>query len=170
MAFSEALSDLGRRFPVWRVVVADRGCVSRKNLDLLSQMGCAWIVGRRLRRERRIAEEVLSRPGRYARVVDEEGREVENFMVKEVILEGERYIICLNPEEAEHDRLSREAMISELEEKLRESPSSLIGNSGYRRFLKLEGRPRIDYRKVREEERYDGKWVLHTTCDLPDQE
>jgi len=171
VAFRQAISDLGARFPLGRVVVvADRGCVSRKNLDLLSQMGYAWIVGRRLRSERRLSSEVLSRGGRYARVVDGEGGEVENLKVKEVILGGERYILCLNPEEAKRDREVRRAILSDLEEKLKKAPSSLFGNSGYRRYLKLGKRPEIDWGKVKEDERYDGKWLLSTTSDLPAQE
>lgn len=170
VAFSEAISDLKSRFQIERVVVvADRGCVSRRNLDLLSEMGYAWIVGKRLRGERRISQEVLSRAGRYSRVKDAYGREVENLRVKEVVLDGERHILCLNPEEARHDRAAREAIVADLEEKIKRG-ASFVSNSGYRRFLKLEGRPSIDYRKVEEDARYDGKWVLSTTSDLPASE
>jgi transposase len=170
-AFRQALSDLGAPFPLGRVVVADRGCVSWKNLDLLSQMGYAWTVGRRLRRERGLSSEVLSRKGRYAWVVDGEGGEVENLKVKKVILGGERHILCLNPEEAKRDREVRQAILSDLEEKLKKAPSSLFGNSGYRRYLKLGKKPEIDWEKVKEDERYDGKWLLSTTSsDLSAQE
>jgi hypothetical protein len=63
----------------------------------------------------------------------------DNLKVKEVRHEGKRYIVCLNPQEAERDRLARQAMVTDLQKKLKESPSSLIGNTGYRRYLNRPG-------------------------------
>jgi len=91
--------------------------------------------------------------------------------VKEVMHEGRRYIVCLNPDEARKDRIAREAMIAALKEKLKRGAGQLIGNSGYRRYLKVDsGSVSIDMKKVAAEERYDGKWVLQTTTDLPTDE
>jgi hypothetical protein len=90
---------------------------------------------------------MLSRAGRFRAVSN-------NLQVKEVKHEGKRYIICLNPQEAERNRLTRQAIISDLLRKLKESPSSFIGNSGYRRYLKRGQRPEIDWAKVKEEEKY----------------
>lgn len=61
-------------------------------------------------------------------------------------------------------------MVADLERKIADSPSSLIGNTGYRRYLKAGQRPEIDWDKVKAEERYDGKWVLTTNTDLPADE
>jgi transposase len=45
---------------------------------------------------------------------------------------------------------------------------SLIGNKGYRRFLRTSGeRFTIDEDKLRDEARYDGKWLLTTNTELP---
>lgn len=72
------------------------------------------------------AEAVLSRAGRYHEAAP-------NLRVKEVLLDGVRYIVCHNPEQAEHDRLAREAMVKDLELKLKDGLKSLIGNRGYLR-------------------------------------
>jgi len=61
-------------------------------------------------------------------------------------------------------------MVADLERKIADSPSSLVGDSGYRRFLKRGSRPEIDWAKVKDEERYDGRWILTTNTDLPASE
>jgi len=59
--------------------------------------------------------------------------------------------------------------VASLQDQLKRGDKSLVGNKGYRKFLKtLEG-PRfaIDEDKVLDEARFDGKWVLQTDTDLP---
>jgi hypothetical protein len=47
----------------------------------------------------------------------------------------------------------------------------LIPNRGYRRFLKIRaGQCTIDQQRVEEDARYDGKYVLRTTTELPADE
>ena len=156
--------NLRSRFGVSHItVVADRGMVGKKNAQELAKLGFTYILGVKMRLEKKATSEVLSRAGRFRRVTD-------NLKVKEVRHEGKRYVVCLNPSEAERDRLSRQAMVSDLERKIAESPASLIGNTGYRRYLKRGMRPEIDWDKVKAEERYDGRWVLVTNTDLPTEE
>lgn len=156
--------NLRSRFGVEDIcIVADRGMVGKRNVQELEKLGFAFILGVKMRLEKVAMSGVLSRAGRFRQVTD-------NLRVKEVRYEGKRYIVCLNPSEAERDRLSREAMVADLERKIKDSPSSLIGNTGYRRYLKAGQRPEIDWGKVKAEERYDGKWVLSTNTDLPADE
>jgi len=60
--------------------------------------------------------------------------------------------------------MKREAIIAHLKEQLRNGDKSLVGNKGYRRYLKVEGSGHfvIDEKQVQAEERYDGIWVLRT--------
>ena len=114
-----------------------------------------------MRRDKEVREEVLSRPGRY-RVVG------ENLRVKEVWVEGRRYILCYNPKEAKREAMERGLILETLREKLSQGPKALVGNRGFRRYLVAEkGTFRIDSKKVKEEARYDGKWVLRTNTGLP---
>ena len=86
----------------------------------------------------------------------------------EVTVEGRRYVVCHNPSEAEKDKADREAILAELEEKLKSGPKALIGNRGYRRYLKVDGGAVvIDREKLKEEEKFDGKFVLVTNTALP---
>jgi transposase len=48
---------------------------------------------------------------------------------------------------------------------LKQGAKSLVGNKGYRKFLKSKGFE-IDRGKIAEEARYDGKWVLRTNLKL----
>jgi hypothetical protein len=51
---------------------------------------------------------------------------------------------------------------------LKKGDKSLVGNKGYRRYLRTEGRHfRIDAAKIKSEARLDGKWVLRTNTSLP---
>src|SRR6476660_2327976 len=61
-------------------------------------------------------------------------------------------------------RMKREAIVAHLKEQLRSGDKSLVGNKGYRRYLRVEGSGHfvIDEKQVKAEERYDGIWVLRT--------
>jgi hypothetical protein len=88
--------------------------------------------------------------------------------VKEVRVEGRRYVVCLNEDTARKDAADREAIVAALREQLRSGDKSLVGNKGYRRDLSdgVPGHFGIDEAKVAEDARFDGKWVLRTNTDL----
>jgi transposase len=167
--FRELIGLLRKRFQIGRVIaVADRGMVSEESLELLtedSESPFDYIVGCRMRKQKEVTEEVLSRGGRYHEVS-------KKLKVKEVEVKGRRYIVCLNEEEAKKDRAARESMVRALEEKLTKGgPKVLVGNRGYARFLKTKrGAWQIDDEAVKEDERLDGKFVLRTTTQLSAEE
>ena len=143
------------------IFVADRGLMSKKNIGILDEKGFPYIIGVRMRRQKEVREDVLARPGRYQGVR-------ENLNVKEVFVDSRRYIICVNPEEAEKDKVDREAILATLNERLRTNgPKALISNKGYKRFLKIEkDAVKIDRKKVEDDARFDGKFVLRTNTEL----
>lgn len=51
-------------------------------------------------------------------------------------------MVCRNPEQAEQDRQAREAMVKDLEKRLKDGLKALPGNRGYRRYVKMEGQRR----------------------------
>ena len=153
---------LRRRFAIRKVCwVADRGMISRETLQELEARKLEYILGARLRRQREVRIEVLGRAGRYQEVD-------ENLKVKEVWVEDRRYIVCYNPQEAAKDAADRQAILKALEDKLKQGAKSMVGNRGYRRFLKVErGAVSLDDAKVEAEARFDGKYVLCTNTTLP---
>lgn len=149
-------------------IVADRGMISKETLKVLEDPAnkIPYILGTRMRNVKEITEEVLSRAGRY-RVVHPEGKSSKDpspLQVKEVRVGENRYVVCLNPKQARKDAQDREYILESLREQLKtKGPKSLIGNKGYRRYLKIRKEfATIDMTKVEKDARFDGKWVLKT--------
>ena len=158
-------------------IVADRGMISRKTMETLESPSFRidYIFGCRMRRQKEVRNDVLGRPGgRYKEVsVKRRGRSTPLLLkVKEVKLNGKRYIICYNPEQARKDSEDRKAIVSSLENKLKQGDKSLVGNKGYRKYLKSNNKDvfEIDYDKLKEEELFDGKWVLRTNTSYSAEE
>jgi len=151
-------------------VVADRGMISADTIEELEGRHIPYILGTRMRRVNEIKFDVLSRGGRYSEVYPEglTSKDPSPLKVKEILHNDKRYIVCMNTRQARKDAADREAIIASLKEQLKKGPKSLVGNKGYRKYLKLDkGSARIDMDKVKYESRFDGKWVLTTNTDLP---
>lgn len=122
-----------------------------------------------MRLVKEIKEEVLSRAGRYSDVHPEgtTSKDPSPLKVKNVVHGEKRYIVCENPRQARKDKADREAIIASLEEQLKKGVKSLVGNKGYRKYLKIaKGSASVDTEKVEYESRFDGKWVLVTNTEL----
>ena len=151
-------------------VVADRGMISADTIEELEGRHIPYILGTRMRRVNEIKFDVLSRGGRYSEVYPEglTSKDPSPLKVKEILHNDKRYIVCMNTRQARKDAADRQAIIASLKEQLKKGPKSLVGNKGYRKYLKLDkGSARIDMDKVKYESRFDGKWVLTTNTDLP---
>lgn len=169
VAFEAMVAKMRERFHIRRViVVADRGMISKRTLRLLTTHKDApydYILGCRMRKQKEVNQEVLGRAGRYQQVAS-------NLKIKEVMVEGRRYIVCLNEEEVAREKAARDAMLKRLEDKITTGGAkSLVGNKGYARFLKIErGSVRINDQAVATDARFDGKFVLSTNTELPSEE
>jgi len=168
------IKRLRSRFAIGRIcIVSDRGMISADTMTYLEGEKIPYILGARMRKTKEVKEEVLSRAGRY-REVHPEGSSAKDpspLKVKEVIVDQSRYIVCLNEKQARKDAADRQAILDSLEEKLKTNPKSLVGNQGYRKYLKLDrDTVAINPEKIEEEARYDGKWVLKTNTSLTAEE
>lgn len=153
-------------------IVADRGMISSGTMEQLEapERDLQYILGARMRRVNEIKRDVLSRAGRFKEVVTEGGdsKAPSPLKVKEVKIDGKRYIVCLNTKQARKDKADRDAIIEALEDRIKSGPKSMIGNKGYRKYLKVsKSSISIDKEKIEAEARFDGKWVLKTNTDLP---
>lgn len=161
------------RFAVGRVcVVADRGMISTATIRALEERRLEYILGARERNSAVIREAVLNDAAPFTPLLIERARGETQLFVKEVKVDGARYVVCRNEAEAEKDRSDRQAIVEGLEKQLRKGDKALIGNSAYRRYLrrvrKEDGPDRpafeIDAGKLAEEARYDGIFVLRTNA------
>jgi hypothetical protein len=162
----------------WRLgrclFVGDAGMYSADNLAELSRGLGRYILAVPMRKVKDIALEVLTRPGRYKQVAD-------NLQVKEVwVGEGERrkrYVLCLNPHEAERERARRAQLLVELDAELAlleqreadhpKAACALIASRRYGRYLSADwrGRPQLDTAKVKAAAKFDGKFVVISNDD-----
>jgi transposase len=157
---------LQRRFHVKEIcVVADRGMISKETVSEIERRGLHYILGARMRRDKEVRDEVLARGGRYQEVTPERkcSKDPSPLKVKEVVVDGRRYVVCLNDEQARKDAGDRAAILAGLEKQLRQGDKSLVGNKGFRKYLRSRGEKfEIDWDRAEAEARYDGKWVLRT--------
>jgi len=162
----------------WRlgrcVFVGDSGMMSADNQRTLSLGGGKYILCCRMRGDKDVSQQVLTRPGRYHGVAD-------NLQVKEVFVgEGERrqrYVVCHNPKEEVRQREHRQKLLCELEAELSSLDENRTGHSKrvcalltsqrFGRFLRQTagGKLCIDRTAVAEAARYDGKWVITSNDD-----
>lgn len=168
---------LRSRFKIHQVcIVSDRGMISQEVLSWLESENWPYILGARMRKQKEVKEKVLSRGGRY-RVVgstknmnpadkEEESKKHSPLRIKEVKVQDRRYIVCFNIEQAKKDKSDRLEILKGLTEQLKQGAKSLVGNKGYRKYLKSANQGfSIDVEKIKSEARYDGKWVLRTNTD-----
>ena len=165
---------LKSRFGIGSVcIVADRGMISAETLAEVEKREWKYILGVRMRSSTE-AKAVVARAGRYAEVhpKSDNRNDPSPLKVKEVWVEDtRRYVVCVNEDQAKKDRHDREAVVASLRDALGHGDKSLVGNKGYRKYLRAGGQQfAVDEDKIQEEARYDGKWVLTTNTDLPARE
>ena len=164
------VTRLRKRFGAGKFcLVADRGMISNATIKTLEQEQLSYILGVRMRLVKEVRNNVLLDTGAYQEVYPEgvAKKAPSPLKVKEVMLGETRYIVCKNERQARKDSADREAILAALREKLKTAPGSLIGNKGFRSFLKVEKESvTIDEDKVAADARFDGIWVLTTNTNL----
>ena len=118
-----------------------------------------YIVGVRMRRQKEVNTSVLGSRARWFESVPERTtpKDPAPLKVKEVWVKERRCLVCLNEEERHKDAHDRAAIVAHLKEQLHNGDKSLVGNKGYRRYLKVQGSGHfvIDEKQVKAEERYE---------------
>ena len=113
-----------------------------------------------MRQLKEVSDAVLARAGRFHPVAD-------NLEVKEVMVDGRRYVVCRNPDEARKDagRAPRSWRNSKRCSRMGPRQSSATGLRALR--PRAEGSVSIDPAAVEADARYHGKFVLRTSTALP---
>jgi transposase len=174
------LENVRERFGIGRVcVVADRGFISKETLEKLENKEAGWdyILGVRMRASKEAREEVVGKLGSVEAeqrkgftVVHGERKSSKDpspLEVKEVLVGERRYVVCYNPEQARKDAADRSRIVQALRATLKQGDKALVGNKGFRKYLRVEGKHfEVDEAKLKEETRYDGLWLLRTNTAL----
>src|SRR5690349_14704969 len=165
------IDRLRGRFGIGRVcVVADRGMISAPTIAALEERGLEYVLGAPERTDTLVRTVVLAdkKPFTPLCVERANGEETQLF-VKEVTVEGRRYIVCRNEAEAARDAADRRAIVEALDQQLKRGDKALIGNSAYRRYLRTTIGSRafeIDPGKLADEARFDGIFVLRSNARI----
>jgi hypothetical protein len=167
------IDRLRSRFSIGRVCsVADRGMISAATIAALEERGLEYVLGARERTDALVRKLVLADTRAFTPLCVRRtgGGEETQLFVKEVKVEGRRYIVCRNEAEAEKDAADRRAIVDALDQQLKRGDKALVGNSAYRRYLRRttsdRGRRAFDPGKLADEARYDGVFVLRTNACL----
>jgi hypothetical protein len=163
------IDRLRRRFAIGRIcVVADRGMISAETAAALEERDLLYLLGTRERSDKVVREVVLGDTAPCVPLtITKRGHEAD-YEAKAVTVGDRRYILCRNHQEAERDAATRQAILANLQRQLSRGDKALVGNSGYRRFLKTEGQGHfvIDPAKAEQDARFDGVFVLRTNTGL----
>lgn len=159
------------------VLVEDTGFNSEENRRILQGAGGHYIIGEKMRlgRDAKLAE-ALTRGGRYQTLDN-------GLKFKEVIVGGDsearrRFIVVLNPVEAERDRKKRDDIVAEVTKCLDEmkqlegkphekAACALRSHKVFGRYIRQTkaGELRLNRQKIKTEERLDGKYLVSTSDD-----
>ena len=163
------IDRLRERFAIARVcVVADRGMISAETVAELEARRLLYILGVRERSDKLVRELVLEDAAPFVPLaINKRGKQTD-YEAKTVLLAGRRYIVCRNHQEAKKDAADRASIVAALERQLAKGDKALVGNTGYRRYLKTisDQHFAIDPDKIAEDNKFDGIFVLRTNTDL----
>jgi len=172
-ALQKIVDKLRSRFHIGKVtVVADRGMISSQTIEKLqsAQLGMSYILGVRMHKDRTVREHLLPVGAKFHLITGarKHSGDPSPLSVREQWVGGTRYVVCYNEEQARKDAADRKAIVESLKEKLKAGDKSLVGNKGYRRYLKSAGTQHfsVDEAKLAEEQRFDGLWVLRTNTSF----
>ena len=160
---------LRHRFAIGRVcIVADRGMISAATMAALEERRLEYVLGVRERTDSLVRQVVIEDKKPFTPLLIQRVAGETQLFVKEVAVDGRRYIVCRSEAEAEKDRTDRAAIVAALDRQLKKGDKALIGNSAYRRYLRATTKDafEIDPGKIADEARFDGIFVLRTNARI----
>jgi len=161
---------LRARFGVGRIcVVADRGMISAATIAALEERKLEYILGVRERSSAEVRSTVIDDQTPFVPlVVPRASGDLTELEAKQVKIGGRRYIVCRNLAEARRDAEQRAAILDGLRTKLAQGDKALVGNSGFRRYLKTVSARHfaIDEARVADDARFDVLYVLRTNTKI----
>jgi transposase len=163
--FEHAVKDLKNQYDIDKViVVADRGMLSKHNLDITTNNGFEFIIGERLKRLKRDIQKPLLDIKNYGNEWIYEDNEGKSVVIKYTVqkLEGKTIIGTYSSKRAAKDKHDREEAL-EKAQKILKNPDSLKKKAS-RYYLKADKTQTysLDTAKIERSERYDGFLAIST--------
>lgn len=151
------VEKLKKRYFVEEIIfVADRGLLSKENLEYLDENKIHYIVGARIRSLRAKEQQVILD---WAKAVKQD--QLEDEMTHRIYKgEKQKLILSYKADRARKDQNDREKSIQKLSARLRRSrnPKQLVSRYGFQKFITVEGDAKlsIDEDKLTVERDWDG--------------
>jgi transposase len=167
--FEEALKDLKSRYQIDKVViVADRGMLSKSNIELTVENGYNFIIGERIKSLPKSIQKILLDKSMYTgewTYSDNEGKKV-HVVYTTIQYEGKTIISTYSDKRAKKDKNDRDKRI-EKAHKLLANPSRLK-NKPRRFYIKsnTENAYELDEEKIKQSEKYDGLIAISTNAEI----
>jgi transposase len=164
----DIIGKMRDKFKVRRFIfVADRGLLSKENLDCLRQEQGEFIVGMRLGVLKARHEELYDL-SRFRRIND-------SLYVYETLHEADRAVVSWSRARYERDQQIRADIVEKIKKKLQNPKTkteSFISHKGWRRYICLDGqsRPVLNEQAIHQDEKKDGFFgILTNVKDLSSQ-
>lgn len=163
--FEKALEDLKNQYEIDKViVVADRGMLSKNNLQITKDKGYEFILGERLKTLPKAIQSPLLDLSNYKHEWIYNNSDEEPVTIKYTTLlhEGKTIIATYSASRAKKDKQDREDKLATAK-KLLEKPS-LLKKKPARYFLQSDGKEtyKLDENKIKQAEKYDGFLAIST--------
>jgi transposase len=163
--FEKALEDLKNEYQIDKVIiVADRGMLSKNNLQLTADKGYEFIIGERLKTLPKAIQNHLLNLSNYKHEWICTDSTDEPVTVKYTTLqhEGKTIIATYSANRAKKDKQDREDRLATAK-KLLDNPS-LLKKKSARYFLQSNGREAysLNDNKIKQSEKYDGLLAIST--------
>lgn len=166
--FEEALDDLRKRYEIDKViVVADRGMLSKSNIEKTVENGYDYIIGERLRSlSKDIQQQLLDRSAYKQEWIYLDNQDQKISMLYTTLTVGDKTIISTySDKRAKKDSQDRLKKI-EKASKLLNNPSSLKSKSN-RYFIKSSNdKYELDLDKIKKDEQFDGFIAISTNTHI----
>jgi len=166
-----ALTEIRKKYDIGRIVfVADSGMLSTDNiseLESLEKYQFEYIVGARLKNvDSQLKEEILDHYN-YQEITP--GYKIAHFTYK-----GKKLVVSYSAKRALKDADDRRKALEKLKKKLKKSssPKEYLFNSGYRKYLKVEGKSNLylNEEKIAASSKWDGLRGVITNANLSGEE
>jgi len=177
----KVVAEVKRDLNAWKLgrilLVLDTGFNSPENRRILQGAGDHYIIGERMRLGQHAhAVPALRRSGRYRKL--DCGLEIKEVVVGGDSVSRRRFVVVVNPEEAERDRKKRADIVAEVERRLGDleqlegdphtrAACELRAHPTYGRYVRQTrtGRLLLNRARVAAEARLDGKFLVSSSDD-----
>jgi transposase len=163
-----ALTKIRKKYHLDKIVlVADSALLSQENLAELEGEGLEYIVGARLKKVKNKLKDKILDPNNYKEITP--GYQIAHFSDSH-----REIVVSYSSKRALKDASDRKKALAKLKKKLEQSrsPKQHLSNSGYRKYLKVEGKSTLllDEEKIASESLWDGLHGVVTNAKLSGEE